>query len=117
MAKKHRVKRQKYVEHLRRLEKERDEYLAKRIRSKRSREKRNEEDIFAEAKDDRAMGERKRERREGPDRKQAIVPPHEEKAKADVGDASVELNKAESNGKDAALPAAKAAGKRLNRRY
>lgn len=51
MPKKHRVKRQKYVDHLRKLEKERDAYLEKRMRPKRSREVRNEEDVMAGARD------------------------------------------------------------------
>ncbi|RNF02726.1 hypothetical protein TraAM80_06177 [Trypanosoma rangeli] len=117
MAKKHRVKRQKYVEHLRRLEKERDEYLAKRMRSKRSRAERNEEDIFGEAKDNLVMGERKRERKEAPGKDQAIVPSHEDKARDNKGDVFVDVKKAESKGKDATLPAAKAGGRRLNRKY
>ncbi|CCW70679.1 unnamed protein product [Phytomonas sp. Hart1] len=43
MAKKHRVNRAKRVQHLIRLEKERDAYLAKRTRPKRLRDEANEE--------------------------------------------------------------------------
>ncbi|CBH18586.1 hypothetical protein, conserved [Trypanosoma brucei gambiense DAL972] len=65
MAKKHRVKRQKQVEYLLRLERERDEYLAKRKRAKRDRRERNEGELFGEALDNLAGGDVKRERKEG----------------------------------------------------
>lgn len=51
MAKKHRVKRQKYVEHLLELEKKREEYLEKRRAPKRSREMRNNEEVSGEGRD------------------------------------------------------------------
>ncbi|EAN83431.1 hypothetical protein C3747_121g217c [Trypanosoma cruzi] len=116
MAKKHRVKRQKYVEHLLRLEKERDEYLAKRMRSKRSRAERNAEDIFGEAKENLTMGEMKRERKESAAKEQAVLSPNEQKEKEAVN-ASVNMERAENNGDIAALPAARKGMKRINRRY
>lgn len=51
MAKKHRVKRQKYVEHLLELEKSREEYLEKRRAPKRTREARNNEEVTGEGRD------------------------------------------------------------------
>jgi hypothetical protein len=48
MAKKHRVKRQKYVEHLLAQEKNREAYLEKRRAPKRSREMRNNEEVSGE---------------------------------------------------------------------
>ncbi|KPA84765.1 hypothetical protein ABB37_01254 [Leptomonas pyrrhocoris] len=51
MAKKHRVKRQKYVDHLLVLEKKRDVYLAKRRAPKRSREARNDEEATMEGRE------------------------------------------------------------------
>ncbi|KPI87423.1 hypothetical protein ABL78_3507 [Leptomonas seymouri] len=51
MAKKHRVKRQKYVEHLLALEKNRESYLEKRRVPKRSREMRNNEEATGEGRE------------------------------------------------------------------
>ncbi|KEG14842.1 hypothetical protein DQ04_00281050 [Trypanosoma grayi] len=81
MAKKHRVKRQKYVEHLLRLEKEREAYLEKRTRPKRSREERNDGERFAEVDESRMGGDKKRGRTEKPldEEVPAVTPvPHSE---------------------------------------
>lgn len=51
MAKKHRVKRQNYVQHLIKLEKDREAYLVKRRAPKRSREMRNNEEVTGEGRD------------------------------------------------------------------
>lgn len=51
MAKKHRVKRQRYVDHLRQLEKERDAYLDKRRNGKRGRQERLDEEVMGAARD------------------------------------------------------------------
>ncbi|KAK7199802.1 hypothetical protein NESM_000027200 [Novymonas esmeraldas] len=64
MPKKHRVKRQNYVDHLRRLEKERDAYLAKRRAPKRSREARGDEEATGEARDSADAGVMKKRRTE-----------------------------------------------------
>ncbi|KAG8343908.1 hypothetical protein ERJ75_001829200 [Trypanosoma vivax] len=64
MAKKHRVKRQRQVEHLLRLEKERDAYLAKRKNAKRTREERDQGNSPSEARDSTEVGSTKRQRKE-----------------------------------------------------
>ncbi|AYU81755.1 hypothetical protein conserved [Leishmania donovani] len=63
MPKKHRVKRQNYVAHLRNLEKERETYLQKRRAHKRSRETGNEE-VMGEARDRMEAGAPKKRRTE-----------------------------------------------------
>ncbi|CAG9580330.1 conserved hypothetical protein [Leishmania major strain Friedlin] len=63
MPKKHRVKRQNYVAHLRNLEKERETYLQKRRTHKRSRETGNEE-VVGEARDRMESGAPKKRRTE-----------------------------------------------------
>lgn len=62
MAKKHRVKRQNYVNHLLKLEKERDTYMERRMRPKRSREDLNEEEVAAAAHDAAAVTVQKKRR-------------------------------------------------------
>ncbi|CBZ29591.1 conserved hypothetical protein [Leishmania mexicana MHOM/GT/2001/U1103] len=61
MPKKHRVKRQNYVAHLRNLEKERETYLQKRRAHKRSRETGNEE-VTGETRDRAEAGAPKKRR-------------------------------------------------------
>ncbi|KAH9578985.1 hypothetical protein LSM04_009189 [Trypanosoma melophagium] len=116
MAKKHRVKRQKYVEHLLRVEKEREEYLAKRMRPKRSREERIGEERFGEVDDNLISGDKKRGRKE-------ITNEEEEKPSISTvgngGDTNTSVKvEGEESTATADVPVAGAkTGKRVKRRY
>ncbi|ORC88274.1 uncharacterized protein TM35_000171460 [Trypanosoma theileri] len=116
MAKKHRVKRQKYVEHLLQLEKEREAYLEKRMRPKRSREERVGEERFGEVEENLMSGDKKRGRKEMANEEE-VNPSLPTTGKGGDTNMSVKVEENESTATADISVAGAKTGKRVKRRY